>query len=382
MDFEHLIIDEVSMVTTELFYDFIQVHKELKKITLIGDTNQLQPINWGGLFSEIMKSQTVATYRLTTNFRVYDVSGDRDGIILNANAIVNHDPMFPFEYVPTSNFSLIEGPVERVYDIVKGCFSANIKLEQMVIITPYNRWLEVINKEIQKIYNTGARSATDSRGIIWMIGDRVMLTENDADIGVYNGETGRIKDITTKAILVDFESSGCHEFLLEPSKENRYIYSQGTAARYNYKGDNADKVFDDDDNMEDERTVKKLVHAYALTVDKSQGSEWDFVIFFIPEFSSGGFLNKNRIYTGITRTKRCCWMVVSDIDSLCEASSKSPPYRCDNLGRRLRAELPKIPPFIIGKKELAHLDMASDNIKVLEDSKLLAEQDFGFDCDD
>jgi len=372
MEYSHIIIDEISMVTTELFYDLIQAFPNVEKITLVGDVNQLQPISWGSLFHEVLKSETVPTYKLTTNFRVYTSDGERDGIILNANAIVSHDPMFPFEFVPTTNFSVIEGPEERIYDIIKACFSSGVKAEQLVVISPYNKSLPIINKTFQQIYNSGARSITDSRGIKWMIGDRVMLTENDQQIGVFNGETGIIRDITKDGIMVDFGNSGCHDFLLEPSHD-RIHYEQATAVSYYKRGKQMEDVLDGDEGEDDERTVKRLAHAYALTVDKSQGSEWDFVILYISEFNTGSFLNKNRIYTAITRAKRCVWAIVTDADAFNVSAVKTPPYRCENLSKRIVTHLPNLKPFKI--PGVINLEMEGDAFGV-------PEPDFGYDCDD
>lgn len=370
VEYEHVIIDEASMVTTELLYDFLQAYPNIQKLTLIGDVNQLLPIGWGSLFYQLLKSETIPTYRLTTNYRVYTADGERDGIILNANAMVTHDPMYPFEFVQTSNFSVIEGPIERVYDIIRGCFSGGVRAEQLVVITPYNRSLDILNRTFQDIYNEGARFTTDSRGVKWMISDRVMLTENDQEIGVFNGESGTIRDITQQAILVDFGQSGCHEFLLEPNH-------QGRTNHYYRRHQYVDEVLDGDEgDIDDERTVKRLIHSYALTVDKSQGSEYDFVIVYIPEFNTGSFLNKNRIYTSITRTKRACWMVVTDTDALNIAAVKSPPYRCENLARRLSGNLPNIKPFKL-TPPIPAIEMNGDMPIMPEDAI-----DMGFDCDD
>ena len=360
-EYEHVIIDETSMVTSELMYDFLQAYPNIKRLTLVGDVNQLPPIGWGTMLQQLMKSETIPTYRLTTNYRVYTQTGERDGVILNANAIISHDAAYPFQFVSTSNFSLMEGPVERVYDIIKGCFAGGIAAEQIVVISPFNRFLDIINKTFQEIYNVGARFVVDSRCVKWMIGDRVMLTANDEEIGVFNGESGLISDLTEKAILVDFKQSGCHEFLLEPSGERAY-FGQGFTKNYYKNGGKATQVLDGDEGDDDERTVKKLQHSYALTVDKSQGSEWDFVILYIPEFNNGSFLNKNRIYTAITRTKRCCWCVVSDIPSMEQASVKLAPWRCENLGRRLKETLPNLLPFQVAPKgaELLELTMKND----------------------
>ncbi|CAH6418422.1 RecD helicase /ATP-dependent exoDNAse [uncultured virus] len=382
MEYEHVIIDEVSMVTTELLYDFIQAYPNIQRLTLVGDVNQLPPIGWGSLFQQILKSETIPVYKLTTNYRVYTADGERDGVILNANAIVSHDPLYPFEFVQTNNLSIIEGPIERVYDIIRGCFGAGIKADQLVIITPYNRSLDILNRTFQDIYNVGARSITDSRGIKWMIGDRVMLTENDQEIGVFNGENGTIRDITDKAVLVDFRQSGCHEFLLEPTHEGRANYEQGTATPYYRRGKIAEAALDGDEgDIDDERTVKRLKHSYALTVDKSQGSEWDFVIVYIDEFNTGSFLNKNRIYTGLTRTKRCCWCVVSDTDAFAATAVKLPPYRCENLGRRIAERLPNLKPFTI-VRPATNLDMLN-NLPIMPEDQIPQDaMDNGFDCDD
>lgn len=376
-EYEHIVIDEISMVTTELLYDFLQAYPSTKKLTLIGDVNQLQPIGWGCLLHQLLKSETIPTYSLTTNYRVYTSDGDRDGIILNANAIVNHDPIYPFEFVATNNFSLFEGPIERVYDIIKGCFSSGVKAEQLVILTPYNRSLQILNQNFQNIYNTGARFVIDSRGIKWMIGDRVMLIENNQEIGVFNGESGTIVDITDKAILVNFGCSGKHEFLLEPTQRINNFYNNNVSSYY-YRGEQIDEVLDENYTYDNERTVMLLVHAYALSIDKSQGSEWDFVILYIPEFNTGSFLNKNRIYTAITRSKRCVWTVVTDIDAFNIVAVKPPPFRCDNLSRRLIDKLPNLKPFKIATHNHA-LEMKDDmkNDIIPEDAI-----DMGFDCDD
>ena len=377
-EYKIVIIDEASMVTEELFYDFIQAYPNVEQYVFIGDVNQLSPIGWGTLFQQIIKSETIPIYKLTTNFRVYTANGERDGIILNANSIISHDPQFPFEFVQTNNFSIIEGPIERVYDIIKGCFASGIKAEQIAILAPYNRCLDVLNRTFQSIYNVGARSITDSRRVIWMINDRVMLTENDQEIGVFNGETGVIRDITQVAILVDFGNSGCHEFLLEPTTQGRYNYSQGSVGGYNYRNKHTDQVMDGDEGeINDERTVKRLTHAFALTVDKSQGSEWDFVIGYIPEFNSGSFLCRNRIYTMFTRTKRAFWGVISDNNAFETAAVRLPAYRCDNLSRRLTALLPNLKPYKL-EPILKQLEMVSEDYESMPSDAM----DTGIDSDD
>lgn len=347
-EYTHIVFDETSMITTELLYQLLKVYPSVKKLTFIGDSNQLPPIGWGSLFHQLLKSETIPTYKLTTNFRVTQKNGQLDGIIANSNKLVNHVYGAPFEYTLADNFSVMEGPVERVYEIVRGCFAAKIPAEHVVILTPYNRYLEELNKSFQNIYDVGKPFRVDSRGIKWMIDDRVMLTENDNEIGVFNGETGHIRDITDVAILVDFGTSGCHEFLIEPTEANRTFSRYGTTTNYNHQGNQADKVeTEDDDTVDTERTVKKLTHAFSCSIDKSQGSEWRYVILYIPEFNTGSFINIKRIYTAFTRSRTMCWIVTSDVDALHIATVKPAPIRFDNLGKRLSEMLPNLKPFKI-----------------------------------
>lgn len=371
-EYRVVIIDEISMVTTELLYDFLKAYPGIEQLVLIGDVNQLPPIGWGTLFRECLKSETIPTYRLTKNYRVYNIDGEIDGVILNANSMIDHEPEELFEFVIKNNFNIMEGPIERVYDIVKGLFIGGINPDTIVILCPYNRYLPQLNKEFQNIYYSNRPYIIDSRGIKWVIGDRVMLLANDQEIGVFNGETGNVKEINDKAITVDFGPSGCHDFLLEPTGKNNYYQQQGYSSRYNYRGKRADAVVDGDEDDDDERTVKKLAHAFALTVDKAQGSEWDFFIFFIPEFNLSSFLNFNRIYTAITRTKRCCWNVVDDWRSFEMAAVKPPPYRCDNLSKRLKKELTNIKPFYILPERI---EMKSDVVDLEDDDVPPYEED-------
>jgi exodeoxyribonuclease V alpha subunit len=377
-EYEHLIIDEASMVTTELMYDFLLAHPNIKKITLIGDVNQLPPIGWGSMLLQLIKSQTIPTYYLTTNFRVYTSSGEKDGIILNANNIITNDDNYPFEFEQTSNFSIIEGPIERAFDIVKGCHAAGVTPDQIVILSPYNQSLEILNKTFQSIYDMGARSVTDSRKIRWMCGDRVMLTENDSEINVFNGETGTVKDVSSKSIIVDFGLSGIHEFLLEPTHGNTGYFQQGTTGSYVKRGKKMDQVHDGEEGgEEDERTVLRLSHAYALSIDKSQGSEWDFVILHIPEFRRGSFLNRKRIYTAITRAKRGVWCTVPDLRLFNEAAVLPAPHRFENLDKRLKAVLPRIKPLIMESENPA-LEMKGDLPKDL----IIPDDYLDYDDDD
>lgn len=345
--YDHIIVDEASMLTTELFYKFIRIYSNIKRITLVGDTNQLQPIGWGMLFNSILKSETVPTCTLSTNYRVYTANGERDGIILNANLIVNHEHEYPFEFVYTQNFSVISGSLQGVYDILKGCKNANITPSQIVILSPFNEYIDLLNGKFQEIYRLSEEyQSVEAGGKKWIVGDRVMAIENDEDTGIFNGETGIVDSIEDDKIKVKFGNM-YFDFMFDPTSS---------------------------------RSVNKLKHAYALSIDKSQGSEWDFVIIAIPKLPTSKFINKNRMYTAITRTKRCCWIITENVDSLQDIITRSPPYRCDNLSKRLSEKLPAIRPHITSSSSTSTLSMdTSTSISNDEDGY---EFDDTYDCDD
>lgn len=338
---DHLIIDEASMVTTRLFYELFSVYDSIKKITLIGDVNQLQPIGWGSLFSETILSERVPVYRLTTNYRVFIDGDERDGIILNANAIINYVPDEPFEYTPTTNFSVFEGGVDRVLEIINIFAKNGIQAKDVVTLCPYSSKkgdakLSKISTHYQKVYEKGEIYRKDSFGRNWREGDVCMLTKNDATIGVFNGEMGRVAEIREKDMLVDF-GSGIHEFLFEGKMNEN----------------------DRDSDLYSERTVVGcLEHGYTLTVNKAQGSEWPFVIFYVPYICGGDFVNKKLVYTGLTRAKRSVIIVAEDIKELELSSVKEPGARCENLAKRLRAKLPKMKEYK-SKERYENVFMAS-----------------------
>lgn len=322
---EHLIIDEASMVTTLLFYNLFTVYTNIKKVTLIGDVNQLRPIEWGSLFSEVLSSYCVPVYRLTTNYRIYIENGEKNGIILNANNLLEHDEG-PFEYIETNNFMIMEGGPKLVMEMVNIMAKNGIPAKNVVTICPYkvengDGELNQISNHYQKTYDKGEVFHIDERGVKWREGDVVMLKKNNSDIGVFNGEMGIVREIRKKEMIVDFGSAGAHEFLYEPT----------TIKRGNYE---------DENDIFSERTVRSLDHGYVMTINKAQGSEWDFVIIYVPHICQGDFINRNLIYTAITRAKRAVYLITKNLGKLEEHSVKSPNLREEKLSYRLSGLLP------------------------------------------
>lgn len=320
--FAHLIIDEASMVTTELFYAFIKAFPGPYRITLVGDPNQLQPIGWGTLLEQLLKSKRVPIFRLSQNHRLEKVNGDINGIMANANGLIrawggdiNEDEP-PFEFVTTDNFSMIDGNIEIVYDVLRALYNSGVPANEITMITPYNKEIDDLNKTAQQIFNETSKSIVDSRGKLWCIRDRVMLLENNYEINVMNAEEGMVTDISPEEIAVQFKDGATHYFKLEPSPED-------------------EKKDDEDHPYAKELTVLMLGHCFSISIHRAQGSEWPYVIIAVPAHTANSsFLNRNLIYTAITRAKRACW-IVGDIEAFKAGAFRSAGYRCENLSERL-----------------------------------------------
>lgn len=351
--YDFLVIDEASMVTVSLFYELMCAYPSLKQVVLIGDDNQLSPIGWGALFEQLIASRTIPLFRLSINHRVYQNNGASDGITYNAHRLISRKGSANFTFTETSNFAVLEGGIDLVYDIMKGCYAANITAQQVIVLTPYNEYIVPLNREIQNIFNSvenqsseNGKEATDvnpelkvvtsnakgvdqqlhvavdSAGLSWRLHDKVMMTENSYNTGVYNGEMGIITAVAKEDITVDFGAAGAHHFLLQ----------------------RAEKKWDDgkDKNHEPDQTVALLTLGYAISIDKSQGSEWDFVVIYFPINRETSFLNCQRVFTAMTRAKRAVWIITSDREGLHRAAIRAPPRRHEHISTRLRQQLPCI----------------------------------------
>jgi len=135
-----------------------------------------------------------------------------------------------------------------------------------------------------------------------------------------NGEEGQIVDVLPDSIKVLFKDGSSHTFRLEPTPGLK---------------DDGPESDDESEAEKGELTVKSLRASFSMTVHLAQGSEYDFVLFYVPEGStSTSFLNRRLTYTAITRAKKACWLV-GDLHAIFQAATRKPAFRCDNLAKRL-----------------------------------------------
>lgn len=308
-NFSILILDEASMITSELLYEFRKKYNHEYRIVFIGDKNQLLPIGWGTLFSELLKSDKVATKHLTKVHRT-----ESNAILANANLIVEHmDPDFngpPFEFQPADTFEIIEGDINTVHELLQLLNQSGIPKEEIVVISPFNRDLDIININCSNMYNSDNKFILDQNNNKWRVSDRVMMIENNYKANIMNGDEGIIKNVNSNEIVVNFKN-GSHIFTLE--------------------------IPDDTDDKPKQLNISMLRLSFANSIHKFQGSEKDYVIGYIPKGSlKSNFLNHNLLYTLITRAKKTIWLI-GDIETMERAAVTRPPYRHDNLAARIVA---------------------------------------------
>lgn len=280
---EYIIIDECSMVTGKLLSEFINYFPSIENIILVGDEKQLEPFgDWGRPFLHLINSNLLPSFNLTINHRSQDDSDN--GIIINSNNIRKSSIEKIIPLVWTTNFQHYNGDENMVLQIYNYLLNQNISYKYIKILTPFNRDVEKINNLCQSLINPSSKSIIIDH-TKFSINDPIIMTENAYNINVMNGEEGFIQDINDDNIIKCNFNNIIHNF--QNCLSNKSIFTD----------------------------IRLLQLSYCLTIHKSQGSEYPIVILYIPHLSQPStFINRNLIYTAITRAKN----YVFCIDSLNE----------------------------------------------------------------
>lgn len=302
-EFKLLILEESSMISLKLIYRLFKKYNPLGyKIVFVGDLDQIPPMEKGCIFSSLLWSLRIPYIRLTQNFRVDQKYGG--DIIRNAQRIV--DPLrnlkVPVELDITSNsFNVLKGGLDLIRSIGTKIYESGIDLNDLTVLSPYNEEVNSINKLFQNIRWGGSKTAPcllDHNYTKWYIGDKIMCIRNDYDNNLINGDIGYVvaTDPTKGSITVhlDKDQPKIDIVLFKGSKDPKSLSIE-----------------------------KNLKHAYCLTINKSQGSEYDTVILYLTKkVYDESFLNLNMIYTAITRAKKMVWVICEDPEVLLKACNK------------------------------------------------------------
>lgn len=264
------IFDETSMIDITLAADLLSALPDAAVVVWVGDTDQLPSVGAGSVLGDLIKSGVIPSTKLDFIFR-QDTSGL---IVTNAHHVNAGEPL---EIRPGDTdfyFMRIEDPtlcVQRAIEFMTTRIPRKFgldPLQDVQILTPMRRnalGTENLNVEIQKALNpTG--SALIRGGTTFRVGDRVMQLRNNYDKDVYNGDVGFVKGVDEEArsLVVTFD---------------------GRPVQY------------------DAGDLDELVLAYAMTIHKSQGSEYPAVIVII-HTQHYVMLQRNLLYTAITRGRK------------------------------------------------------------------------------
>ena len=388
LEFDLVIIDEISMVTTELFYRFIRTyHKTDFSLVLVGDINQLNPISWGFLFKQLLLTG-INNYTLTKNFRSEKTMLKIFTELISKERIQNRN-LVNWNIIGTGDYFFHIGGVNRVKDILinfKALFIKESKTEEdyikkrnsITIVTPFKNVCSEFNKLFQSLFMFGESFIIDYRK--WYKGDRVILRMNNYSINVTNGTQGEVIEIYDDHIIVVFNndpaticpfvSKMTWEKLrkIKRSLKNNEdkVYDEKDVNLYN-KLIEKFKLFEGNLDLNTEFFVlseKTLIHSYSITTHLSQGSEYINCIFYLPDRDIN-FINVNLIYTGISRARRILNIVTENLDTLNNCSLRMTSFTSENLALKINEKCDKLTDY----KQLV--------IKDEEDFEM--EEDYGGD---
>lgn len=262
-----VIVDEVSMLDMEMMYHLLSALKPQCRCILVGDADQLPSVGAGAVLHDIIASGQVPVVRLDTIFRQKE--GGR--IVTNAHLInsgrlpvVNEDTEFRF--VEIDNEADGSEKISALYN--SELLETGDKFAVQVLSPMYKNpcGVDNLNQLIQERFNPPAEGKAELKGknVVFRVGDKVMQKHNDYEKGVFNGDMGEIFAIQKDMVYVRY-----------PEQDVKY----------------------------EGQEVDEITLAYAITVHKSQGSEYHTVIMVLVN-SHAIMLQRNLFYTAVTRAKR------------------------------------------------------------------------------
>lgn len=269
-----LIVDECSMIDILLFYNLMKAIPSNMRLIFVGDIDQLPSVGAGNVLRDIIESAQIPVVRLTRIFRQAQTSR----IVMNAHAI--NAGRFPdISNGKDADFFFIKETDENIADTIVNLVKNRLSRaygyapKDIQVLTPMQRsdaGAVILNQKLQEALNpTGA--SLQRTGTNYRQGDKVMQIRNNYDKSVFNGDIGHISSVDTedRSLTVSFDG-------------REVVY--------------------------DVTELDELTLAYAVTIHKSQGSEFPVVVMPVT-MKHFVMLQRNLIYTGITRAKKICVLV-------------------------------------------------------------------------
>lgn len=316
-----IIIDEMSMVDLNLMHALLSATVPGTRLVLVGDVDQLPSVGPGSVLKDIIRSECFPVVRLT---RIFRQAGESD-IVVNAHKINSGEPVVldnksrDFFFLKRQDANVI---ISVIITLIQKKLPRYVEASpnEIQVMTPTRKGLlgvERLNQILQRYLNPAepGKTETEINGRLFRTGDKVMQIKNNYQIewevstrygltvdrgtGVFNGDMGVITEIDpyTESLEVEFD--------------------EGRKVKYSFE------------------MTEELELAYAITVHKSQGSEYPAVI--LPLLPGPRLLyNRNLLYTAVTRAKRCLTIVGSDVTFQEMIQNKSEQERYTSLAERIK----------------------------------------------
>lgn len=271
-----IIIDEFSMVDIWLANSLFKAIPSHMQVLLVGDEDQLPSVGPGQVLTDLISSQSIPLVRLKEVYRqkegskIIQIAHEIKRQAFTKDSLVNSAD---FSFIPCTSSQVIEA-VTQIFTKAK---AKGVDLTDIQVLAPMYRTqsgINEINKKLQMIVNPKARGKREKkyRDVVYRVGDKVIQLVNQPEEGVSNGDIGEIVAIFERDENID--------------NEEQIVIS-----------------FDDREVTYTRSDYHNFMHAFCISIHKSQGSEFPIVV--LPVVSSySRMLRKNLLYTAITRGKQ------------------------------------------------------------------------------
>ena len=310
-----VIVDEMSMVDLELMQALLEALRPGCRLVLVGDPDQLPSVGAGNVLGDLLRSTVVPTVSLTQVFR----QAEQSAIIRNAHAVNMGQPPQLDSNQGDFFFLCRRSPDRLVQTVVELCRdrlpkNMNVPADQIQVLSPTRKGAcgtVSLNRSLQAALNPPSPQKRQKQwgDVTFRVGDRVMQTKNNYDVlwekddgtagsGIFNGDVGVIQDIDSSGELIVLR-------------------------------------FDDRTATYTADLLSQLDMAYAITVHKSQGSEYPAVI-LVSAPAAPSLMVRGVLYTAITRARRLLILVGDDAVPARMAENDRQQRRYSGLRRRLK----------------------------------------------
>ncbi len=271
-----LIIDEFSMVDIWLANSLFKAIPDDMQVLLVGDEDQLPSVGPGQVLADLLGSDLIPVVSLNEVYRQKEGSK-----IIQLAHLIKHDTCTADSLINDKDFSFIPCVEHQMIDVITKVFhkakDKGVELRDIQVLAPMYRsqaGITIINQQLQTLVNpkSSTKREVKTNDIVFRTGDKVLQLVNKPEDGVFNGDIGEVV-----AVFEEDENVDHVEQLVIDFEGKEVVYER--------------------------KDYVNIMHAYCISIHKSQGSEFPIVI--MPVVSSyNRMLRKNLLYTAITRSKK------------------------------------------------------------------------------